>query len=75
MQSRNRARETRSGPCGRYSGVEHVSRGKRSDRVSDPGKETVGNIPTSWSVVGTGDFNGDGMTDIVWRDSVGDTSI
>jgi hypothetical protein len=28
----------------------------------------VGNIPINWTVVGTGDFNGDGMSDIVWRD-------
>jgi hypothetical protein len=35
----------------------------------------VGNIPTTWSVVGTGDFNGDGMTDIAWRDTAGDTAI
>jgi hypothetical protein len=27
------------------------------------------------SVVGTGDFNGDGMSDIVWRDTAGDISI
>jgi hypothetical protein len=26
-------------------------------------------------VVSTGDFNGDGKADIVWRDTVGDTSI
>jgi hypothetical protein len=35
----------------------------------------VGNIPTTWSVVGTGDFNGDHMTDIAWRDTAGDTAI
>ncbi len=35
----------------------------------------VGNIPTSWSVVGTGDFNGDHMTDIAWRDTAGNTAI
>jgi hypothetical protein len=35
----------------------------------------VGNIPTNWSVAGTGDFNGDGFADIVWRDTAGDTSI
>ena len=35
----------------------------------------VGNIAMAWSVVGTGDFNGDGKSDIVWRDSGGNTSI
>ena len=35
----------------------------------------IGNVPTTWSVVGTGDFNGDGMADIVWRDNLGNTSI
>jgi FG-GAP-like repeat len=35
----------------------------------------VGKIPTNWSVVGTGDFNGDGMSDIVWRDDSGNTAI
>jgi hypothetical protein len=28
----------------------------------------LGNLGT-WSVVGTGDFNGDGMWDILWKDS------
>ncbi len=36
---------------------------------------TIGTVPATWSVVGTGDFNGDGMTDIAWRDSAGDTGI
>jgi hypothetical protein len=29
------------------------------------------NLPLSWQVVGTGDFNGDGITDLLWRDSSG----
>lgn len=28
-------------------------------------------VPTSWRVVGTGDFNGDGRSDILWRNSDG----
>ena len=31
-------------------------------------------VPTSWTVVGTGDFNGDGRDDILWRNSNGQVS-
>ena len=31
-------------------------------------------VPTSWQVVGTGDFNGDGRDDILWRNSDGTVS-
>lgn len=31
----------------------------------------LGNIPPSWSVVATADFDGDGKADIFWRDSSG----
>ena len=30
---------------------------------------------TSWAIVGTGDFNGDGKGDILWRNSDGDVGI
>ncbi len=32
---------------------------------------SVASVPTSWQVVGTGDFNGDGHSDILWRNSDG----
>ena len=35
----------------------------------------LGNIPTTWSVVQTGDYNGDNKSDILWRDSSGNTAI
>jgi hypothetical protein len=35
----------------------------------------IGKIPSTWSVLDTGDFNGDGMSDLLWRDTSGNTSI
>jgi hypothetical protein len=35
----------------------------------------LGNVATSWSVVGQRDFNGDGYADILWRDSSGQVAI
>ena len=26
-------------------------------------------MPTNWAIVGTGDYNGDGKSDILWRDT------
>jgi len=35
------------------------------------GAAALPNIPTSWSVAGQRDFNGDTSSDILWRDSSG----
>ena len=35
----------------------------------------LGNISTTWSVVGTGDCNGDGTSDILWRNAYGNVAI
>jgi len=35
----------------------------------------LGTVNPVWSVVETGDFNGDGMSDILWNDTSGDTAI
>jgi hypothetical protein len=36
----------------------------------------VANVPTpQWSILGTGDFNGDGLGDILWQDSSGNVAI
>jgi hypothetical protein len=31
----------------------------------------LGTIPGSWTLMGTGDLNGDGKSDIVWRNTDG----
>jgi hypothetical protein len=35
----------------------------------------LGKVPTTFSIAATGDYNNDGMTDILLRDTAGDTSI
>lgn len=35
----------------------------------------LGAMPLNWSVAGTGDFDGNGSTDILWRDQAGNVGI
>jgi hypothetical protein len=35
----------------------------------------VANVPTQWLIQLTGDFNGDGKSDILWQDSSGNVAI
>jgi hypothetical protein len=35
----------------------------------------LGNVSTTWTIVGQRDFNGDGFADILWRDNSGNVAI
>jgi hypothetical protein len=43
--------------------------------VMNPNATVFANMPLTWSVVATGDFNGDGMSDSLWRDTSGNLAI
>jgi hypothetical protein len=33
--------------------------------------KVIGNVPLTWTIASTGDFNGDGASDILWTDNSG----
>jgi len=35
----------------------------------------IATAPSNWHIAGTGDFNGDGKSDILWQDTAGDVAI
>jgi hypothetical protein len=32
-------------------------------------------VPTTWSIAQTGDYNADGKSDLLWRDTSGNTAV
>jgi FG-GAP repeat len=36
---------------------------------------SLGNVPPTWSAVLTGDYDGDGKSDILWTDTSGNVAI
>ena len=45
--------------------------GQDSGRFADNGANAYVNVPGSWYIAGTGDFNGDGRDDVLWRNDTG----
>ena len=39
------------------------------------GGGSSGSVATVWTIVETGDFNGDGKSDLLWHDNSGNTAI
>ncbi len=35
----------------------------------------LGNLPLAWSIVDAGDYDGDGRSDLLWRDASGNVAI
>jgi hypothetical protein len=51
----------------------HADRGARRTQVG--ASVGLGNVPTNWTIVGLADFNSDGKSDILWRDTSGNLAM
>ncbi|WP_295524638.1 FG-GAP-like repeat-containing protein [Novosphingobium sp. Chol11] len=45
--------------------------GSANGRLIDNGVNVNQTVPTAWKIAGTGDFNGDGFSDVLWRNDNG----
>jgi hypothetical protein len=62
----------------RYDGKLSISSSNLNKPKAEPQRRSsasLGAVGTDWSVVGTGDLNGDGKHALLWRDSSGNTAI
>ena len=48
--------------------------GNANGGFTDNFNSSHASVPTNWTIAGTGDFNGDGRDDILWRNQVGTTT-
>ena len=71
-------------PRSRASNRPHRGRGCRTDKRNSASLKidvavsltaSLGNVPTTWSVAQTGDYNSDGRSDILWLDSSGNAAL
>ncbi len=45
------------------------------ERTTAKSQVDIGNPSTAWQIVSTGDYDGDGKGDILWRNTNGDVAI
>ena len=69
LQRRRQERHPLARQQRQHGDLAHERRGRRCRPAGSA------QVPTAWSIVQTGDYNGDGKSDLLWRDGSGNTSI
>jgi hypothetical protein len=63
---------------GHRTPIELVRSRRQSGHRADIGEGSSlapGSVATAWTIAETGDFNDDGMSDLLWRDNSGNVAI
>jgi hypothetical protein len=58
-----------------YNVLYGTSSNTTQTRLASTSGQDVAVVDTGWQIAGVGDFNGDGKSDILWRNANGDTDI